>query len=302
MFFTKKPSNTPVTLSSFTSRSVYSISFAKVTSKDSTEKILLLACDGERFVYYTQKPKNFQYEPNFREVKHLSKAASLAVNAENIVAVGNGNGILFLCDMSNDFKVIRSMKIATKKYIGHMSWFNMKLAVCADDDIQEYDLSVDLADPSTNIPMRKATGHPNRICKVRYNKSGSLMVTCCFKGQIRVWNTQETDLTCVSTYSTNVPQVFTVIFLPINEDVIVYGGFGSSVYTYKWTEYPAIEAEAAPKKQSGVVWGKISEEILMIANCAKRKVAVKVGAKKESAEEGAEGESEIVKMENLPVS
>lgn len=257
-----KSANVPTILTSFSTKEVYSIAWAK--HQDSA---ILLACNGQKFVYYTQKD-----QWKMHTVDHLKFAASVAVNGD-LLAVGSTNGDLAFADISKNFYVIMKTKIA-KKYIGMMTWHESKLAIAATGVmlIKHVDSSIsELPDEQ----LLKLEGHDSRVFTVRFNKAGNHLVSGCQGGLVKVWDIE--SLSAISTFSIGTP-VFSAIFMPSDENVIVCGGKDSTVLTYDWQqqmEEPIKEVKAKKnrKKQplnKHISWATPTEVVTISKNSQRR--------------------------------
>ena len=94
---TNQSNNVPIIYRSFTSKEVYSITWANFNNS-----IMLLACDSINFVYYTEKGGN-KNEPTV--VPALHKATSIFVHGEYLL-VGTGIGNVLVCKNGFDVSCI----------------------------------------------------------------------------------------------------------------------------------------------------------------------------------------------------
>jgi WD40 repeat protein len=187
------------------------------------------------------------------EVKHLARSSSLAVS-ENLLAVGNKAGNLHICDMAEDFKILRSFKLSGK-YVGNCFWLGRKLLVCVENDWLEIDLN---GDPE----QRVARGHPLRVYSARYDVTGKRAVSCCNAGLVKVWDVEKPEITCLSTHDIQSP-AYSAIFLPTDGNFVVCGGHSTTIQIFDWTKCPVnIEesGKAKPQKINQDIWGKLVEE------------------------------------------
>jgi WD40 repeat protein len=285
-----KSSNVPQILTSLSSQEVYSIAWAKTA-----ESIILIACNGHKLGYYSQKD-----QWKLKVIDHLKHSASIAVNG-NLAAVGNGNGDLLIVDISQNFKILTKKKVC-KKYIGMMTWQGNMLAVSSEAGIT---LIKNIAEDVSDIPddqLIKLQGHKGRVFSVRFNKSGSHLVSSCISGYIKVWDLE--TLTAVSSFNIETP-VYSSIFLPSNEDFIVCGGQDSTILTYEWRKHP-IESESNElntKKKlqqtaKKIQWAEPTEVTTISKNSQRRQKKVIV---KPAGDDVSELSEEIVKMKINPV-
>lgn len=256
-----KSANVPTVLASFSSIEVYSIAWTK--TKDS---VILMACNGRKFVYYSQKD-----QWKMHVVDHLKQGASVAANRD-LLAVGNGNGDIVFADISKNFYVLYSRNIS-KKYIGMMTWHENKLAVATESGvtfIKHVDSSIsELIDEN----LLKLGGHHGRVFSVRFNKAGNFLVSCCFGGLVKVWDIE--SLTSISNFSMKT-LAYSAIFLPSNEDIIMCGGQESTVLTYNWRQHSdetTVESKKKKKKQTvnkHINWAVPVEVVTISKNSQKR--------------------------------
>lgn len=285
-----KSSNVPTILSTFSSQEVYSIAWAKLKTIDG-EVMVLIACNSKKLVYYNQKD-----QWKMTTVEHLKSSASVAVSG-NILAVGFGNGDLQIVDIANNFRVVTTKKVS-RKYIGMMSWHNEMLAVSSESGITLIK-QVDCASDFPDERLLKLQGHKGRVFSVRFNRSGSLLVSCCVSGYVKVWDLE--TLSAVSSFSIDT-SAYSSIFLPSNEDFIVCGGQDSTVLTEEWRKHPA-EQEAEEvvvkkKHNKNIQWAAPTEVITILKNSQRRHKKKVVKSVDDSMSELS---SEIVKMNLLPV-
>lgn len=255
-----KSSNVPTILASFSSQEVYSIAWAKVD-----DSMVLIACNGQKFVYYNQKD-----QWKMKTVEQLKNSSSVAVNG-NILAVGMGDGDLKIAEISKEFNVLMKKKIC-KKYIGMMSWHENTLAIASESGItiiKNFDASIsDISDES----LLKLEGHKGRVFSVRFNKSGTMLVSCCVTGYVKVWDLE----TMVAVSSFNIETLaYSAIFLPCNEDFVVCGGQDSTVATFEWRKHPESEEILVVKKKSNqrgknIQWAAPIEVTKISKNSKKR--------------------------------
>ena len=257
-----KSTNVPVILTSLSSKEVYSITWAKLQINGS-ESVVLIACDGQKLVYYNQKD-----QWKITAVARLKHSASVAVNG-NILAVGFGNGDLQIVDLANNFQVVTTKNIS-RKYIGMMSWHNNTLAVSFDNGVT----LIKHVDGTSDIPdenLLKLQGHKGRVFSVRFNKAGTLLVSCCVSGYIKVWDLE--TLTAISSFSIDT-LAYTAIFLPSNEDFLVCGGQDLTVLMQEWRKYPAdqeVEEIVSKKKPiKKVQWAAPTEMTTIHKNSQRR--------------------------------
>lgn len=132
-----------------------------------------------------------------------------------------------------------------------------------------------------DLNCKQLTGHSHRVCSVRFNKTGSLLVSCCFGGLVKVWNMQE--MKCLSSFDMR-SQAYSAIFLPTgNDEIIACGGHDSTILTYDWNK-EAAEIEVPEKKKHAKVdrkvdWGKSSDPPITHGHKSKitKRMAVCVG-------------------------
>lgn len=286
-----KSSNVPVILTSFSSQEIYSIAWAKL--KLSSESMILIACNGQKLVYYSQKD---QYK--MTNVDHLKQSASVAVN-ENLLAIGYANGDLKIVDISNEFRVLLTKKIS-RKYLGMMSWHKDSLAVSSESGITLIRKIDHASSEIHDENLLKLQGHKGRVFSVRFNKSGSLLVSSCISCYVKVWDMN--TLTAIASFSIETP-AYSSIFLPSNEDIIVCGGQDSTVLTREWRKYPINDESQeviSKKNQIKIVQWASPTEVTTISKTNQRRHKKKI--LKTDDDSVSELSSEVVKMNLHPVS
>lgn len=281
-----KSANVPTILSSFSSQVVYSIAWSK-----NPESVNLIACNGQKLVYYSQKD-----QWKMHTVDHLKHSVSIAVNGL-LLAAGTNSGELLFADISKNFYILMKRKIS-KKYIGMMTWHENKLAIATETGIifiKHIDSSVsEILDED----LLKLEGHHGRVFAVRFNKMGSHLVSSCMGGFLKVWDIE--TLTVISSYCINTP-VYSAIFLPSNEDIIVCGGQDSTVLTYNWVKHSGeskaqVEVKKKKKKQTinkHILWAAPTEVVKISKNSDKRQKTIVQVVAEDSINELS---SDIVKM------
>lgn len=290
-----KSSNVPTVLSSFSSQEVYSIAWAKMSS-NGNDSMNLIACNGHKLVYYSQKESW-----KMTIVDHLKHSASIAVNG-GIMAVGNGNGELMIVDINKKFFVLMQKKIS-RKYIGMMTWHGSSLAISSEAGIT---LIKHIDEETKEIlfeDLVNLVGHKGRVFSVRFNKSGSLLVSSCVSGYVKVW--EIATLTAISSFKIDT-LAYTAIFLPTNEDFIVCGGQDSTVMLQEWRKY-SVEEEVAeivskkkgPQHHKNISWAEPTE-VTMISKNSQRRQKKKIT--KAADDSVSELSCEIVKLNLHPVS
>lgn len=260
-----KSSNVPTILTTFSSQEVYSIAWTKI--KDS---FVLIACNGHKFVYYEQKN-----QWKMKNVDHLKHSASVAVNG-NIIAIGNGNGDLLFADISKEFYVLLKKK-ACRKYVGMMSWHGDTLAISTENGIvliKAVDANISELPEEKLLKLYEGMG---RVFSVRFNKTGSLLVSCCVNGYVTVWDLE--TLLPLSSFNLDT-LAYSAIFLPSNEDVIVCGGQDSTVVTYEWRKLSDVKVELIGKKKphqhfKNVQWA-VPTEVTKISKNSQRRQKTKI--------------------------
>lgn len=259
-----KSSNVPTILPSFSSQEVYSIAWAK-TQVNGSDSVILIACNGHKLVTFNQKD-----QWKLRHIDHLKHSSSVAVSG-NILAIGIGNGELVLADISRDFYVLIKKKIC-RKYVGMMSWHGETLAIATESGITLIEGVNSNISEIDDDKLLKLEGHKGRVLFVRFNKAGSLLVSCCVNGYVKVWDLETMKL--LSNFNIETP-AYSAIFLPNNEDIIVCGGQDSTVLSFEWRKYPAeqdVVDVALKKKQhiKNVQWAAPTEVTTISKNTQRR--------------------------------
>lgn len=261
---TNKSTNVPIVLPSFTSYAIYSLGWGNLIV-DGKETPIVMASDRSIFAYYIQKGDQWK----FKVVHKLANTSSFVKNGY-FLAVGKSNGTLTICDLSKDFAILYEKKVC-KKYVGQMAWFGSKLAVATETNILIInDIDV-LTGEISDANIQNLVGHCNRIASVRFNKEGTLLVSCCFGGYVKVWDLK--TLECISSFNIKT-QAYCAIFLPSNEDIVLCGGLESTVLANEWKKFekPDKPDEVLMKqkpKSKAIEWGK-NTEVTIITKTNKR--------------------------------
>ena len=284
-----KSSNVPTVLAGFSSQEVYSIGWARIQ-----DSVVLIACNGQKMVHYSQKD-----QWKMKAVEHLKNSSSIAVNGD-ILAVGMGSGDLFIADITNDFKVLMTKKIC-KKYIGMMSWHGSTLVIASESGITVIKSISAITAEIPDEELLKLEGHKGRVFSVRFNKSGSMLVSCCVSGYVKVWNLS--TMTSVASFNMET-LAYSAIFLPSNEDFIVCGGQDSTVLTFEWKNHPASEEILAVKKKlhqkgKNIQWAAPIEVTKISKHSSKRQKQKIVKVVDDSI---VELSGDVMKMNLQPVS
>lgn len=267
---TNKFTNVPVIMESFTSHEIYSMTWAKFTDSSGLETTVLVVCSNGKCVYYNYKDFKINLLPQFKNI------CSLASNM-NLLALGNSNGTVFICDMSKNFKVIAHTKIC-QKYIGMMTWFNDKLAIASEKGITIIkDLNEGMNEEIAEENKIKLQ-QQKRVYSVRFNKNGDHLVSSNITGSINVWNLETSSI--IASMNIDTP-AYCAIFMPNNEDVIICGGQDSTVHTFEWKQHPLSQevAEKSSKnddKLKHMEWGMLSEMTTISKYNKKRRVKKKM--------------------------
>ena len=246
------------------------MTWAKFTDSSGSETTVLVVCSNGKCVYYNYKDFKINLLPQFKNI--CSLASSM-----NLLALGNSNGSVFICDMSKNFKVIAHTKIC-QKYIGMMTWFNDKLAIASEKGITIIkDLNEGMNEEIAEDNKIKLQ-QQKRVYSVRFNKNGDHLVTSNITGGINVWNLETSSIIAAMNIDT---PVYCAIFMPNNEDVIICGGQDSTVHTFEWKLHPlSQEATEKPSKNDDrlkhMEWGMLSEMTTISKYNKKRRVKKKV--------------------------
>ena len=195
----------------------------------------------------------------------------------NLLALGNNNGSVFICDMSKDFKVIANTKIC-QKYIGMMTWFNDKLAIASEKGITIIkDLNAGMNEEIDEVNKIKLQ-QQKRVYSVRFDKSGDHLVTSNITGTVNVWNLETSSIIAAMNIDTS---VYCAIFMPNNEEVIICGGQDSTIHAFEWKKHP--QSQEVPEKASKnddklkhIEWGNLSEMTTISKYNKKRRIKKKV--------------------------
>lgn len=260
----------PVILESFTSHEIYSMTWAKFIDSSGSESTVLVVCSNGKCVYYNYKDFKINFLPQLKNI------CSLASNM-NLLALGNSNGNVFICDMSKDFKIIAQTKIC-QKYIGMMTWFNDKLAIASEKGITIIkDLNAGMNEEIAEENKMKLH-QQKRVYSVRFDKSGEHLITSNITGTVNVWNLETSSIIAAMNIDT---PVYCAIFMPNNEDVIICGGQDSTIHAFEWKKYPQTQEtlEKPSKfddKLKHIEWGILSEMTTISKYNKKRRIKKKV--------------------------
>lgn len=129
-----------------------------------------------------------------------------------------------------------------------------------------------------SVSKRILNGHTSRVCSVRFNKSGSMLVSTCFAGVIKIWDMNSFDT--LANFNLNTP-AYSALFLPTgNDKIIVCGGQDSTVVTFDWTRHTGDFSIPEKSKNldglKGIEWAQSAEIVSTIkSKRIKRKVGVK---------------------------
>lgn len=272
---TTRFTNVPIILKPFTTHEIYSLTWAKLGST-----IILLACSGGRLVYYSQKDYELHHLNQFTQICSIS-------TSEKRMVLGTNAGDLLICNLSEEFKVLSKRNIS-KKYIGLTCWHGQNTIAIASETgvtlIRDVDKFIEATENTSEISQH-FSNRKGRVYSVRFNKAGTLFVSCCMHGNIDVYSL-EGEGKLVATMNIETP-AYAAIFMPNNEQIIVCGGQDSTVCAFEWEKYPPLHEESLPKYESidrfkNVDWATILE-LTTIAKHSKRRVKKKV---KENAENG----------------
>lgn len=91
-------------------------------------------------------------------------------------------------------------------------------------------------------------GHTEGVCSVRWGPGDSkLLVSGSFDNTVRVWDTQ--TCSCIALYR-SADSVFSVVFSPIHENIVILSGKGTTLEFVDYTKYP-IEIDTPTKSKIG---------------------------------------------------
>ncbi|CAO1380587.1 unnamed protein product [Diamesa serratosioi] len=261
---TNKSNNVPTVLPSFTSYAIYSLAWGNLIV-DGKETPIIMASDRNTFAYYIQKGDQWK----FKSIHKLANTSSFVKNGY-FLAVGKENGTLAICDMSKDFAILFEKKVC-KKYVGQMAWFGSKLAVGTENNILIInDIDV-LTGEILDSNIQNLVGHCNRTASVKFNKEGTLLVSCCFGGYVKIWDLK--SLECLSSFNIKT-QAYCAIFMPSNEEIVLCGGLESTILAFEWKKFPKTDKpdEVLLKQKSkpkAIEWAK-NTEVTIITKANKR--------------------------------
>ena len=289
---TNKSNNVPTVLPSFTSYPIFSLAWGNLVV-DGKETPIIMASDRSSFAYYIQKGDQWK----FKTLHKLANASSFVKNGY-FLAVGKENGTLTICDMSKDFAILFERKVS-KKYVGQMTWFGSKLAVSTENNILIInDIDV-LTGEIVDANIQNLVGHCNRVASVRFNKEGTLLVSCCFGGYVKIWDLK--SLECISSFNIKT-QAYCAMFLPSNEDIVICGGLESTILGFEWNKFPkpekADEMLLKKSKQKVIDWAKNTE--VTIITKANKRIIKKVASKAVVGDEDVAGLA--VDLQNIKIT
>jgi WD domain, G-beta repeat len=249
---TSKFSNVPIILQCFFTSEVYSMAWAKLQDPNGTKNTILLVCSAGKLIFYNQNDNYKITETN------LTNVSSLAVN-ERLLAIGTTDGNILICDLCEKFNILAERKLC-RKYVGGIDWHKSKLSISSEigitliTNINQHD-SILMNDDNVKTFFH----NKGRVFSAKFNRPGDHIVSCCKNGYVNVWNVETLDH--IASIYMETP-VFSAIFMPNNENMVICGGLDSVVAVYEWKKYlVGSSASAKPKKNktSSFEWAKLSE-------------------------------------------
>uniref|UniRef100_A0A336MZF2 CSON009067 protein n=1 Tax=Culicoides sonorensis TaxID=179676 RepID=A0A336MZF2_CULSO len=235
IFDTTKLQNCPTIMKPFFSKDVYSVTWAKFTTKVSEEPTWHLFCCGfagqaSHLVYYPQNG-NGKFVPT--QVKHFQNVTSTLASQEYL-AIGCFDGTVHLADLSDvTLAPFYSQKLGSKLISGFCFSTN-KLAVASFD----HDITILHIESKENITFQKFKGHKSGVTSVNWSlKNPELLVSTSSDCTVRIWNINDTNNSAEEKLATFERDTFAAIFYPTNDNLVIVGGanFMMTIFNYKET-------------------------------------------------------------------
>ncbi|XP_058451329.1 protein rigor mortis isoform X2 [Malaya genurostris] len=232
MLDTNNQINVPVLLPSFLSTDVYSLRWSEITDEMRVRQTVLFATGKSKMAYYKMKPGKHELV----EIHQFGMVSGVSAS-EQYLFVGTQDGFVYVSDLHKNLTQLYRRSI-TRRYITSMQFKDNVLAVASNENsIRLIDFSSAI-DDKVDDNIRLLEGHSKGVCCVRWGYGDSkLLVSGGFDCTFRVWET--TSSSCLAIYN-SVDAVFCAIFSPVNEDVIIFTGKGTTLAFVDYTKLPSI--------------------------------------------------------------
>ncbi|XP_055634618.1 protein rigor mortis [Toxorhynchites rutilus septentrionalis] len=254
LYDTNNPNNVPVLLASFLSTDVYTLKWCELTDEFHQKSVVLFATGKSKLAYYKMIGAG-KHDPI--ELRQFGMVSSVSASG-NFLFVGTQDGFLFINDLSKNMAQLYHGSI-TRRYICSMQFKDNILAVSSNEiHIRLIDFS-DGMDDKVNDNIKLLEGHTEGVCTVRWGHGDSkLLVSGSFDNTVRVWDTQ--TCSCIASYR-SVDSVFSALFSPIHENIIILSGKGTTLEFVDYTKYPAESDIQAKKTKPSIKWATQEDRI-----------------------------------------
>lgn len=248
---TNSPNNIPVLLNSFLSTDVYTLKWSEMTDEFSQKSTVLFATGKSKLAYYKMIGAH-KHEPV--ELQQFGMVSCVSASGHYLF-VGTQDGVVYVNDVNNSLKQLYRRNVS-RRYVCSMQYKDNVLSVASNENIiRLIDFSNGMDDQvEDNIKLLE--GHTEGVCCLRWGHGDSkLLVSGSFDNTVRVWNT--VDCSCIALYR-NIDSVFCATFSPIQENIIILTGKGTTLAFFDYTKYPVTQNALAKKPRPSVKWA--SEE------------------------------------------
>ncbi|XP_058815393.1 protein rigor mortis-like isoform X2 [Topomyia yanbarensis] len=257
MLDTNNQINVPVLLPSFLSTDVYSLKWSEITDDMRVRQTVLFATGKAKMAYYKMKPGKHE----MIEMHQCGMVSSVSAS-EQYLFVGTQDGFVYVNDLSKNLAQLYRRSI-TRRYITSMQFKDNILAVASNENsIRLIDFSSTI-DDNVDDNIRLLDGHSKGVCCLRWGYGDSkLLVSGGFDSSVRVWDT--INRSCIAVYN-SVDSVYCAIFSPINENIIILTGKGTTLAFIDYTKHPpldksTVKSEAAEEKVEPTTRSEESKE------------------------------------------
>ncbi|XP_062546175.1 protein rigor mortis [Armigeres subalbatus] len=244
---TNSPNNVPVLLNSFLSTDVYTLKWSEMTDEFSQKSIVLFATGKSKLAYYKMIGAHKHDPVELQQFGMVSCVSAFG----HYLFVGTQDGFVFVNDVNNCLKQLYHRSIS-RRYICSMQFKDNVLSVASNENhIRLIDFSKGMDDKvDDNITLLE--GHTEGVCCLRWGHGESkLLVSGSFDNTVRVWDT--VNCSCIALYR-NTDSVYCAIFSPIQENIVILTGKGTTLAFFDYTKYPVTQNALAKKTRPPVRW------------------------------------------------